>query len=865
MSDSRGSLNPRAISPQLPGGAAPSPHAPEAVAMPEPDLVGQVLDGRYQVMQRLGDGALTTVYEARHSGSGRHFAIKVLRASLASKPHVLDRFLQQARAAAQIRHDNVVAIEEFGYTPTRSVYAAVELVVADTLQIILDRDGRWTWAQARPVALQIVAALKAAHAAGLVHRALRPANCFVVLDPKGKRDPFVKVADFGLAQVGVEANQASPDATTTSIYGDPEYMAPEQGFGGQSTPLTDVYALGVLLFRMLVGHVPFSSNNPFQTISQHAQKPVPALRDVDPQIPEAVEQLVQRCLAKAPEQRYPSAAHLEQALAAIPAGGPAHAAPPAAAPAGSGPRFARFNAGGAAPAAPGGVPPKQPSVIVAGSLGDGSGGVSGTLRDDSDLPPPLPGSSSATMAPPAFLTPPAGAGGGAPSSFLASRPGLRMGLGAAVPGSDGPAPPPTIAPGMAVASPTMFPGSSPFSFGPEPGLPGEPPSYEPSGPSFVGGHHGPASHGAEPLGAGPGVPPLGMGPGIPPMSAGPGIPPVGGGPGGYVPPSAGPGVPPIGQGPGIPPMGAGPGYPPMSAGPGYPPMSAGPGIPPISAGPGIPPMSAGPGIPPISAGPGIPPISAGPGIPPMSAGPGIPPIGVGAGIPPISAGAGVPPIGMGPGIPRAGVGPGMPMPGMGIPPLDDASTSGPAYGSSVPETAAPGGLGSVEYDEDDQPKRRTWLYVVIGLVVILGGIGLALLIASSLEDPEGDVAKVTRTQKAQDINLDADEPEPEPEPEPVPIIEPEPVKTVKKATPKKGAVTFEQSLTSLKTKIRSECKKVGPGPVDINTFVDKAGGKANTPKVEPKGPVGGCALKIVKRWEFPASDEDHPVEERVTW
>ncbi len=888
MTDERASLNPRAIAPQLPGGAGPGPApgsvAPAVVAMQEPSLVGQQLDGRYQVMQQLGEGMLTTVYEARHAGSGRHFAIKVLRAPLAAKPHILDRFLQQARAAAQLRHDNVVAIEEFGYTPTRSVYAAVELVVADTLQVILDRDGRWPWPQARPVALQIVAALKAAHAAGLVHRALKPANCFVVLDPKGKRDPFVKVADFGLAQVGVEANQADPGATTTTLYGDPEYMAPEQGFGGQSTPQTDIYAYGVLLYRMLAGRVPFTGPNPFQTISHHAQKPVPPLREADPQIPEAVEQLVMYCLAKTPEQRFSSAAQLEQALAAIPGhaqgGGQAQAQPPAAAPhaSTSGPRFARFNAGGAGPAA---TPSKQPSVIVAGSLGDGGGGISGTLGSGEPapfdpyasgpyaapgapygpppmaghMPPPGPVGSSATLAPPAMLTPPAGVGTGGTSSFLASRPGLRMGLGAAVSG-DGPAPPPTIGPGMAMPSPTIAPGSSPFTFGSDLG----PPSYSPGFDASMA-----------PPGAGPGYPPMAGGPDLPPHAAAPGYPPLG----------AGPGIPPMSMGPGMPPAGAGAGYPPMGAGPGMPPLAQGRGIPPVGA--GAPPMGASPGY---GAGPGMPPLGQGRGIPPVGAG--MPPAGAGPGYPPMGVGPGMPPPndfdmgsndgirrGVGPGMPpRAGavggvgpgVGPGMPMRrGPGIPPIEEGPSSGPQFvPSGQPETIAGGGLGAVEYDEEDQPKRRTWLLAVIGVVVILGGIGLALLIARGLEDPEGDVAKVTRTQKAQDV---AAEPEPEPEakePE-EPELEIEPAKVTKKAVPKKTGPTFEQSLVALKGRIRDKCKKVGAGPIDFNTFVDRAGGKANTPKVTQKSPVGTCALKIIQGWEFPASDEDHPVDDRVSW
>jgi hypothetical protein len=483
--------------------------------------------------------------------------------------------------------------------------------------------------------------------------------------------------------------------------------------------------------------------------------------------------------------------------------------------------------------------------------------------------PPVPVGSSATLAPPAMLTPPASPAGGAPSSFLASRPGLRVGLGAAVANGDGPAPPPTIAPGMAMPSPTIAPGSSPFTFGSDLGPPSYAAGLDASLPPPAGGPgYPPLGSELPPPAAGPGYPPLGAGPGM----AGPGMPPVGVGPG-MPPVGVGPGMPPVGVGPGMPPAAGGPGHPPLGAGPGMPPLSQGRGIPPVGVGPGMPPAAGGPGHPPMGAGAGIPPLSQGRGIPPVGAGPGYPPMGGGPGYPPMGAGPGMPPIGVGPGMPPrdgavggVGVGPGMPLRsvGPGIPPIDDGPQYGP--GSSVPDTAAPGGLGAVEYDEEDQPKRRPWLLAVIGIVVILGGIGLALLIARGLEDPAGNVAKVTRTPKAQDVPPNEDEPKTKPE-EPeeplVPVIEP--VKPTKKPPTKKPGITFEQSLVQMKAKIRTQCKKLGSGPVDIDTFVDRTGGKANTPKVAQKGPVGDCALRIVKGWDFPESDEDHPVDERVTW
>ena len=299
----------------------------------EPDLVGQVLDGKYQLMRRIGEGQLCTTYEARHGGSGRHFAIKVLKSSLAVKPPTPERFLHHVGAAQKIKHGNVLSIEEFGHTPQRSVFAAMELAVGDTLHTIMTRDGKWPWDRVRPVARQLAAAIAAGHQVGVIHRAVRPANVFLFLDPRGKREPLVKVADFGLVQVGVEASQASPDSTTTTLFGDPEYMAPEQGMGGQVTPQSDIYSLGVVLFRFLTGQVPFAHANAFKAISMHAQKPVPPPRSLEPSIPPDVEQIILRCLGKTPDQRFGSAVELERAIAGAGAGaaapGPAAAAPAA--------------------------------------------------------------------------------------------------------------------------------------------------------------------------------------------------------------------------------------------------------------------------------------------------------------------------------------------------------------------------------------------------------------------------------------------------------------------------------------------------------------------------------------------------------
>lgn len=166
----------------------------------------------------------------------------------------------------------------------------------------------------------------------------------------------------------------------------------------------------------------------------------------------------------------------------------------------------------------------------------------------------------------------------------------------------------------------------------------------------------------------------------------------------------------------------------------------------------------------------------------------------------------------------------------------------------------------VEYD-DDQPKRRPLMFVGIAIAVVLVALGIGWLIVSDMEADDGDIAKVTRAQKGPDVDYDADEPEPQPEPEDE--VDETPIPVVKKKAPPKRAMTFEQSLAAMKGRIRNNCAKVGPGPVQLDTLALKTGGSAIAPKIKPKGPVGDCARRIVENWKFPASDKDHAIKGQV--
>lgn len=167
----------------------------------------------------------------------------------------------------------------------------------------------------------------------------------------------------------------------------------------------------------------------------------------------------------------------------------------------------------------------------------------------------------------------------------------------------------------------------------------------------------------------------------------------------------------------------------------------------------------------------------------------------------------------------------------------------------------------VEYDDDDEPKKRPLLVIGIALAVILLGAGLGWMLVGNFDDPEGDLAKVPRALKAQQTD-DVEEPEEEEEEEEDdPIV----IAPTKKKKVKKNPLTFEQVLSGMKSKIKRRCSSLGEGPVDIDSYVVLDGGPAIAPKIKPSGPVGNCARRIVEGTRFPASDTDHDIKERVNW
>lgn len=278
---------------------------------------GQILDGKYRLGRLLGEGSLGRVYEAQHTSLARTVALKLFHGELMAIAGGAPRFLADARAARKVRHRNVVEVHEFGQLDEFTVYVAMERVEGCTLQAHLERHRQLGWIHARAIAQQVVAALEAAHRRRVLHRGLKATNCFVIHEDPPAQEPWIKVGDFAIVRTG--AAKLDPTADQTSVFlGDPAYAAPELGGKSEPSVQSDVYAVGVLLYRMLTGVLPFTGDTPFHVLLAHAEAPVPSARDQVESIPPQLDAIIQRALAKDPSERYESVRELEQALDEVP-------------------------------------------------------------------------------------------------------------------------------------------------------------------------------------------------------------------------------------------------------------------------------------------------------------------------------------------------------------------------------------------------------------------------------------------------------------------------------------------------------------------------------------------------------------------
>jgi tRNA A-37 threonylcarbamoyl transferase component Bud32 len=279
-------------------------------------LLSQLVADRYRIIRKLGEGGMGAVYLAEHVVIEKKFALKVLAPELARRSDLVARFLQEARSASRIGHENVIDIMDFGQSPEGLVYIAMEFLDGKDLGEIVRRKGAMEWSQARGIVLQICRALRAAHDKGIVHRDMKPENIFLIA--REGQPHFVKILDFGIAKVmGLDPN--GPRLTRTGmIFGTPEYMAPEQAEGKDTDHRADIYAVGCILYHLITGQTPFIAESFMTMLTKHLmEEPVPpSARRPDLPITPDMDALVLKALEKERDKRWQSMAELLEAVAA---------------------------------------------------------------------------------------------------------------------------------------------------------------------------------------------------------------------------------------------------------------------------------------------------------------------------------------------------------------------------------------------------------------------------------------------------------------------------------------------------------------------------------------------------------------------
>lgn len=277
---------------------------------------GHVLAGRYRVLRFIAQGGMGAVYEAEDLELGQRVALKTVRPEIATEPRALERFRQEVALARRVTHPNVCRLFDLGREVQPggrgALFLSMELLQGETLAERLARAGRLTTGEALPIVAQVAAGLQAAHEAGVVHRDFKPANVMLVAAPGRPGGLRAVVTDFGLAH---DAPEGEGSTATGGLVGTAAYVSPEQVEGQPVTPAADVYALGVVIFEMLTGQRPFAGDTPLSTAVKRLTAPPPPLRSLVPDVEPAWAELVERCLARAPEKRLGSAGEVVRALA----------------------------------------------------------------------------------------------------------------------------------------------------------------------------------------------------------------------------------------------------------------------------------------------------------------------------------------------------------------------------------------------------------------------------------------------------------------------------------------------------------------------------------------------------------------------
>ncbi len=283
----------------------------DGIALEKTDdsLLGQTLAGKYRIDERLSEGGMGTVYKGTHVLMDKTVAVKVLRPSLAADEKIVARFSREARAASKISHPHALSVTDFGEDENGIVFLVMEFIDGQTLKDIIREQGPMPLTRVVEIIKQVGGALDAAHAEGVVHRDLKSDNIMLL---NTMNADYAQVLDFGIAKIKEREGEYDPGLTAPDlVIGTPQYMSPEQCSQAPDIDArSDIYSLGVIIYEMLVGHVPFTGGSPTEIMLKQMQQPAPSINNERSDLPPAVGQVVARALEKLPHDRYESAGAL---------------------------------------------------------------------------------------------------------------------------------------------------------------------------------------------------------------------------------------------------------------------------------------------------------------------------------------------------------------------------------------------------------------------------------------------------------------------------------------------------------------------------------------------------------------------------
>src|SRR5262249_44901704 len=273
-------------------------------------LIGTVLDGRYRLDSLIGEGGMGDVYRATHVRLDTEFAVKLLKPEFVANQTAIKRFGLEAKAAGRIHHPNAIRVTDFGVTPERIVYLVMELVNGDSLRRLMREEGKLDYIRTVNIVRQICGAVEVAHRSGVIHRDLKPDNIIIEHVHNTER---VKVLDFGIAKL----KETKPSGFLTqagTIIGTPQYMSPEQCQSKELDPSSDIYSIGIILYEMLAGEVPFDGGSTLEVVFMQLHDSPRHIRELAPNVPDSLAEVVMRTLQKEPGRRQSSAMQLSDEL-----------------------------------------------------------------------------------------------------------------------------------------------------------------------------------------------------------------------------------------------------------------------------------------------------------------------------------------------------------------------------------------------------------------------------------------------------------------------------------------------------------------------------------------------------------------------